>query len=118
MDGSGSGQAPGCRLIGFNKIPGLDVYYAADGCFEQGAEPAQFSAIPAVGAVIATSPVRARFAKDAKVLMISEVQQPCSNQALRPPYERFPLLPPGIAQDRRRPADADESRAGFRANSI
>src|SRR3979490_658883 len=27
-------KRPVDRLIGFNKMPGLDVYYAADGCFE------------------------------------------------------------------------------------
>lgn len=27
-------KRPVDRLVGFNKMPGLDVYYAADGCFE------------------------------------------------------------------------------------
>jgi UDP-glucose:(heptosyl)LPS alpha-1,3-glucosyltransferase len=47
--------------------------------------------------------------------MISEVQQPLFIKHYDTPLERFHLLPPGIAQDRRRPADADQIRAGFRA---
>jgi UDP-glucose:(heptosyl)LPS alpha-1,3-glucosyltransferase len=43
------------------------------------------------------------------------VQQPLFIKHYDTPLERFHLLPPGIAQDRRRPADADEIRAGFRA---
>ena len=31
-------KRPVDRLIGFNKMPGLDVYYAADGCFEDKAQ--------------------------------------------------------------------------------
>jgi UDP-glucose:(heptosyl)LPS alpha-1,3-glucosyltransferase len=56
------------------------------------------------------------FAKDAhtEVLMISEVQQPLFIKHYDTPLERFHLLPPGIAQDRRRPANADEIRAEFR----
>ena len=43
------------------------------------------------------------FDKDAKteILMISEVQQPLFIKHYDTPLERFHLLPPGIAQDRR-----------------
>src|SRR5690606_30462512 len=59
---------------------------------------------------------RAVFAPESKtdVLMISEVQQPLFVKHYGTPAERFHLLPPGIAQDRRAPANAAELRAEFR----
>lgn len=59
---------------------------------------------------------RAVFAKDAKteILMISEVQQPLFIKHYDTPLQRFHLLPPGIAQDRRAPPNAAEIRQGFR----
>jgi UDP-glucose:(heptosyl)LPS alpha-1,3-glucosyltransferase len=56
------------------------------------------------------------FAPEAKteILMISEVQQPLFVKHYGTPAERFHLLPPGIAQDRRAPANAAQIRAEFR----
>ncbi len=56
------------------------------------------------------------FAPEAKteILMISEVQQPLFVKHYATPAGRFHLLPPGIAQDRRAPANAAEIRAEFR----
>jgi hypothetical protein len=52
-----------------------------------------------------------------EILMISEVQQPLFIKHYHTPLQRFHLLPPGIAADRRAPANAAEIRAGFRASS-
>jgi UDP-glucose:(heptosyl)LPS alpha-1,3-glucosyltransferase len=46
--------------------------------------------------------------------MISEVQQPLFIKHYDTPLKRFHLLPPGISQDRRAPANAAEIRAEFR----
>jgi UDP-glucose:(heptosyl)LPS alpha-1,3-glucosyltransferase len=113
-------KRPVDRLIGFNKMPGLDVYYAADGCFEDKAQTLRNSLYRRWGRYRHFAEYeRAVFARDAKtdVLMISEVQQPLFIKHYGTPLERFHLLPPGIAQDRRRPADADADaiRAAFRA---
>jgi len=105
------------RVVGFNKMPGLDVYYAADGCFEDKAQTLRnplyrfgkryqhFAAYE-----------RAVFAAESatSILMISEVQQPLFVKHYATPAARFHLLPPGIAQDRRAPANATEIRAEFR----
>jgi UDP-glucose:(heptosyl)LPS alpha-1,3-glucosyltransferase len=48
-------KRPVDRLIGFNKMPGLDVYYAADGCFEDKAQTLR-GGCTAAGAATATSP--------------------------------------------------------------
>ncbi len=111
-------QQPVDRVIGFNKMAGLDFYYAADGCYEEKAQTLRnplyrysnryryFSAYE-----------RAVFARDSKtqILMISEVQQPFFIKHYQTQPERFHLLPPGIAKDRRAPLNADEIRAEFRA---
>ena len=105
------------RLIGFNKMPGLDVYYAADGCFEDKAQNLRHSLYRYFGRYKHFAEYeRAVFAKDAKteVLMISEVQQALFIKHYDTPLERFHLLPPGIAQDRRAPPNAAEIREGFR----
>ncbi len=110
-------KRPVDRLIGFNKMPGLDVYYAADGCFEDKAQNLRHSLYRRWGRYRHFAEYeRAVFAKDAKteILMISEVQQPLFIKHYDTPLERFHLLPPGIAQDRRAPANAAEIRAEFR----
>ena len=110
-------KRPVDRLIGFNKMPGLDVYYAADGCFEDKAQNLRHSLYKRFGRYKHFAEYeRAVFAKDAKteVLMISEVQQPLFIKHYDTPLERFHLLPPGIAQDRRAPPNAAEIREGFR----
>ncbi|OOW01301.1 glucosyltransferase I RfaG [Pseudomonas sp. MF6396] len=110
-------RRPVDRLIGFNKMPGLDVYYAADGCFEDKAQNLRHSLYRRWGRYRHFAEYeRAVFGKDAKtqILMISEVQQPLFVKHYGTPAERFHLLPPGISQDRRAPANAAEIRAEFR----
>jgi UDP-glucose:(heptosyl)LPS alpha-1,3-glucosyltransferase len=106
------------RVIGFNKMPGLDVYYAADGCFEDKAQTLRNPLYRRWGRYKHFADYeRAVFAPESKteILMISEVQQPLFVKHYATPAERFHLLPPGIAQDRRAPANAAEIRAEFRA---
>jgi UDP-glucose:(heptosyl)LPS alpha-1,3-glucosyltransferase len=110
-------KRPVDRLVGFNKMPGLDVYYAADGCFEDKAQNLRNSLYRRWGRYRHFANYeRAVFAKGAKteVLMISEVQQPLFVKHYDTPAERFHLLPPGIGQDRRAPPDAPQIRAEFR----
>lgn len=105
------------RVIGFNKMPGLDVYYAADGCYEDKAQTLRAPIYKRWGRYKHFADYeRAVFAPEAKteILMISEVQQPLFVKHYATPAERFHLLPPGIAQDRRAPANAGEIRTEFR----
>ena len=110
-------QRPADRVIGFNKMPGLDVYFAADPCYEEKARTLRnplyrltsryrhFAAFE-----------RAVFVPESRteILMISQVQQPFFEKHYGTPAHRFHLLPPGISPDRRAPANAKEIRAGFR----
>lgn len=105
------------RVVGFNKMPGLDVYYAADGCYEDKAQTLRAPIYKRWGRYKHFADYeRAVFAPESKteILMISEVQQPLFIKHYATPEARFHLLPPGIAQDRRAPANAAEIRAEFR----
>jgi UDP-glucose:(heptosyl)LPS alpha-1,3-glucosyltransferase len=111
-------KRPVDRVIGFNKMPGLDVYYAADGCYEDKAQTLRNPLYKRWGRYKHFADYeRAVFAPESKteILMISEVQQPLFIKHYHTPLQRFHLLPPGIAADRRAPANAAEIRAEFRA---
>ncbi|MBF7143718.1 MULTISPECIES: glycosyltransferase family 4 protein [Pseudomonas] len=110
-------KRPVDRLVGFNKMPGLDVYYAADGCYEDKAQTLRNPMYRRWGRYRHFAEYeRAVFAPQARteILMISEVQQPLFIKHYATPLQRFHLLPPGISQDRRAPANAADVRAAFR----
>ncbi|QGZ28687.1 glycosyltransferase family 4 protein [Stutzerimonas stutzeri] len=110
-------KRPVSRVIGFNKMPGLDVYYAADPCFEEKAQTLRNPIYRRWGRYKHFAEYeRAVFEprSNTDILMISEVQQPLFVKHYATPPERFHLLPPGIALDRRAPADAAGIRAAFR----
>lgn len=105
------------RVIGFNKMPGLDVYYAADPCYEEKARMLRSPLYRLSGRYRHFAAYeRAVFGADSQteILMISEVQQPFFEQHYGTPKSRFHLLPPGIARDRRAPPNAAAIRADFR----
>ncbi len=105
------------RVIGFNKMPGLDVYFAADPCYEDKARTLRNPLYRLSGRYRHFAAYeRAVFAPESRteILMISQLQQPLFVKHYATPAERFHLLPPGIARDRRAPANAAEIRAGFR----
>jgi UDP-glucose:(heptosyl)LPS alpha-1,3-glucosyltransferase len=109
-------------VVGFNKMPGLDVYYALDPCFEEKARTLR-------GPYYRFTPryrhfseyEHAVFAPDAttELIMISAAEIEHFVRHYGTPRERFHLLPPGVAHDRIRPADAERVRAEFRrANDL
>ncbi len=105
------------RVIGFNKMPGLDVYFAADPCYEEKARTLRNPLYRLLGRYRHFSAYeRAVFApaSPTEILMISLLQQPFFVKHYGTPPERFHLLPPGISPDRRAPPNAAEIRAGFR----
>ena len=105
------------RVVGFHKMPGLDVYYAADPCFEDKAQTLRNPIYRRWGRYKHFAEYeRAVFEPSSKteILMISEVQQPLFVKHYATPAPRFHLLPPGIALDRRAPSNAAEIRQAFR----
>lgn len=108
---------PADRVVGFNKMPGLDVYYAADPCFEDKAQTLRNPLYRLSGRYRHFAAYeRAVFGPEeaTEILMISAVQQPLFIKHYGTPAARFHLLPPGITPDRRAPPDANVIRAGFR----
>jgi UDP-glucose:(heptosyl)LPS alpha-1,3-glucosyltransferase len=104
-------------VVGFNKMPGLDFYFAADPCYLGkalsqrgwfyrrssrcrtfvGLEKAVF------GPGTATS-----------ILVLSEGVKQAYMECWGTPGERFHVLPPGISRDRMAPPDASAIRQVFR----
>lgn len=102
------------RRVGFNKMPGLDLYYAADGCLA-----ARYQGKP-LGWLSRyrdrLSMEAAVFAADAdtRILSISPPQRRLFERYYQTPSRRFVDLPPGIRRDRIVPPDYNERRAAKR----
>jgi UDP-glucose:(heptosyl)LPS alpha-1,3-glucosyltransferase len=110
-------RRPANRRIGFNKMPDLDIYYAADPCYEEKARTLRNPLYRLSGRYRHFAAYeRAVFAPESRteILMISSLQQPFFEKHYQTPVDRFHLLPPGIARDRRAPPNAAEIRAAFR----
>jgi UDP-glucose:(heptosyl)LPS alpha-1,3-glucosyltransferase len=98
-------------------MPGLDLYYAADPCYQHrmrgtlrsgyGLSPRYRSFVALESAVFSTH-------TGTDILLIAPVQQPFFTRYYHTQPERFHMLPPGIAKDRIAPANAAEIRADFR----
>ena len=111
-------RRPVDRVVGFNKMPGLDVYYAADPCFEEKARTLRsrwYRLGPRYRHFARYE--RAVFGPESRtqILSISRIQQALFMQHYGTPRDRFHEMPPGIAPDRRAPPNAAELRAEFRA---
>ncbi|MDT8440433.1 MAG: glycosyltransferase family 4 protein [Desulfuromonadales bacterium] len=105
-------------VIGFGKMPGLDLYYAADTCYREkvlssrpwfyrlGGRYRTYAALE-----------RAVFAPEAQteILLIAEQQKASFVKHYGTPSERFHLLPPGISRDRIAPPGAATIRRVLRA---
>lgn len=103
-------------VVGFNKIPGLDVYYAADPCYvDRFAEKSILNKLnPRYRFYAGVEKVVFGAASSTVCLMISDVQTGLFKQHYSTPDERLVMLPPGIDPNRRRPKDGDKRRNAFR----
>lgn len=104
-------------VVGFNKMPGLDVYYAADTCYQAKARAQRgpwyrltrrYRHLLAFESAVFKS-------SSTEILLISAKQQADFMQYYQTPSERFHLLPPGIAKDRVAPDNAREIRHRVRS---
>lgn len=108
---------PAALVVGFNKMPGLDVYYAADVCFAQKAFEERnlfYRLTPRCRSYLAME--KAVFGADSRtrILMISQPQMAVYQRYWQTPPERLHLLPPGIRRDRVMPDDYAARRAALR----
>ena len=111
-------HSPADAVIGFNKMPGLDVYFAADPCFAERALKERafyYRLTPRYRHFLRYE--QAVFGPSARTqaLLLSPLQH---EQFLRHYPQSGPRLhdiPPGIARDRQAPENAAQIRAQWRA---
>ncbi len=110
-------SAPVDAVIGFNKMPGLDIYYAADPCFMEKAHTQR-------GSYYQYTPRYYHFKhyeeavfgshSRTRVLTLSELQRQVYQKHYPDCGERLLHLPPGISTDRRVSERDAEQRASLR----
>ena len=112
---------PNACVIGFNKMPGLDVYYAADVCFAAKAFEERsflYRLTPRSRRYLALEKAVFDRHSATEVLMISKAQIGVYQRYYQTPSERLHLLPPGIRRECIMPAnyatERDRLRAQFR----
>ena len=111
-------QDPVDAVIGFNKMPALDIYYAADSCYldkamtergwlyRRGARFRHFAAYEeAVFGPQSTT----------EILLIAKTEQAKFERHYHTDPARMHMLPPGVSRDRCVPPDAQQRRGRLRA---
>lgn len=105
-------------VVGFNKMPDLDIYYAADGCTREKMRAergwlARF--VPRYRHFLDYEAAVFGVTSSTEILMISALQQQVYVRHYATPSSRMHLLPPGIARDRMAGDDAAALRGSLRA---
>lgn len=105
------------RVVGFNKMPGLDFYYAADVCYAEKVEQEKgffYRLTPRYKHYAAFE--KAVFSPSAKtkMLMLTQRQIADFKKHYGTQDERFLILPPGIALDRKYDQQTPGVRQTFR----
>ncbi len=111
---------PADVVVGFNKMPDLDVYYCADTCFATRVfeeKPWLERLTPRVRWSLRFE--EAVFAADrsTRILLLSAAEGEAYQKYYRTQSERLLLMPPGINRDRVRGADADAEARGATCRS-
>jgi UDP-glucose:(heptosyl)LPS alpha-1,3-glucosyltransferase len=104
-------------VVGFNKWPGLDLYYAADSCFAHKAYRERgfwYRMTPRARCYLAFEEAVFGSNSDTDILEVSTQERDNFIAFYRTPAERFHTLPPGISRDRVAPENWAEVRAETR----
>ena len=103
-------------VVGFNKMPGLDLYFAADPCYAETVKEKNFLYRLTSRFRTLSAFEKSVFApdKDTVILSISEVQRALFQKIYCTPAERFCDLPPGVPADRLLPPGSRELGDGLR----
>ncbi|MEX1198874.1 MAG: glycosyltransferase family 4 protein [Pseudohongiellaceae bacterium] len=104
-------------VVGFTRMPGLDVYFGADNCYAEKVKrhrPALYRLTPRYRHFI--NDERAVFGEnsDTRILLLSELQRSGYLRHYPDAAERITLLPPGLDRERKPPADAAAQRRRLR----
>jgi UDP-glucose:(heptosyl)LPS alpha-1,3-glucosyltransferase len=107
-------------VVGFNKMPGLDVYYAADVCYAariKKLKPFWYQALPRYHQYLHDERQVFSSSASTKILVLAAMQRDEYRRCYSLPAERFHLLPPGISKDRQAPPEAALIRKDLRENA-
>lgn len=110
-------QHPVDRVVGFNKMPGLDFYYAADVCYAEQVEQKKgffYRLTPRYRHFAAFEKAVFRPDGHTRMLMLTQRQIADFKKHYATQNERFIILPPGIALDRKYDRQASDVRQAFR----
>jgi UDP-glucose:(heptosyl)LPS alpha-1,3-glucosyltransferase len=105
-------------IVGFNKIPDLDIYYAADPCYLDRVKNQKNYFLYRLGQRFQffAQNEQSVFGKESNTisLMISDIQRDLFKQHYKTPDQRLLMLPPGISEDRKRPNNWQQLRQQHR----
>ena len=104
-------------VIGFNKIPDLDFYYAADVCYKARVEEKHgwlYRLLPRYKQLVSCEEAVFRKKSQTEIMLISPLQQKEYQKYYATEQNRFHLLPPGITKDRIAPHNAKTIRENKR----
>ncbi|MEE9411515.1 MAG: glycosyltransferase family 4 protein [Methylococcales bacterium] len=103
-------------IVGFNKMPGLDVYYAADTCYAAIAatKPWYYRLTPRYKHYSAFENAVFGVQNNTQIMTISAAQTPNFKYYYQTENQRFSALPPGINPDRKAPHNLAEIRQSWR----
>lgn len=111
-------------VVGFNKMPGLDVYYAADVCYEEkvvtekrGLKGWLYRMTSRYRHFAAFEKATFAHGQKTKLMMIAESQIKDFKKHYETEDNRFILLPPGIAPDRKYSNQPVGTRERFRSQN-
>ena len=105
-------------VVGMNKMPGLDVYYAGDSCYREKARAQRsflYRLLPRYRSFLRAEQAVFEADSDTEILTISDGQTPVFQRHYGTPARRFHALPPGIERDRAAPPDREAVRCRLRA---
>lgn len=110
-------EHPVARVVGFNKMPGLDVYYAADVCYaEKVAQEKGFfyRLTPRYRHYAAFERATFEQGKPTQLLMLTDKQIADFQKHYQTEIGRFNILPPGIYPDRKYSQQIPDARQVYR----
>jgi UDP-glucose:(heptosyl)LPS alpha-1,3-glucosyltransferase len=103
-------------IVGFNKMPGLDVYFEADACFAAKARDRSswYRMTGRCRSYLRLERAVFDIRSKTQILLLSKQEKKIFMEHYGTQEERFHLLPPGITRDRLAPDNAPEIRADLR----
>lgn len=110
-------KQPNDLIVGFNKMHGLDVYYAADPCYQakvMGEKGSLYRLGPRYRTYLALEKAVFETSSKTEILLISEKERAQYITYYKTPEKRFHSLPPGISRDRVVRGNADAIRKAVR----